>query len=134
MSHVATIQIEIKDLNALEAASKELGLELVRGQTTFRKFERSRAGECDHAIRIPGDQRAYEIGVVKIKGDKPGYTLAWDSWAGGYGMVAKVGQDAGLLKQAYAGEVAVKTARAQGFRVLTSNVQADGTRVYELQR
>lgn len=134
MSHVASIQLVIKDLDALEAACKKLGLELVRGQKTFKKYERTMSGECEHAIRLPGNSRAYEIGVVKAPAGQPGFTLMWDSWQGGYGMVAKVGADAGLLKQGYAGEVALKAARKSGFRLLTQTTKPDGTLVYQVQR
>ena len=148
MSHVATIEIEIKDLDALEAAAKELGLELVRGKTSHRWYGRSVGdyplpagftaddlGKCEHAIRIPGDDRAYEIGVCRRRDGKAGYTLLWDFYAGGYGMAAKVGGDkAPKLVQGYATHVAIKAARAGGFRVVGRSVKADGTVLVQVQR
>jgi len=68
MSHIAEIEIEIKDLDALEAAARSLGLELARRQTTYRwygelleghplpaGFTKADLGRCDHAIRVPGN-------------------------------------------------------------------------------
>lgn len=80
MSHVATVQIEIKSLEDLEAACKSLGLEFVRDQKTYKNFftgmdeesarglcrdleispdevmpagfDFSEVGQCVHAIRV----------------------------------------------------------------------------------
>ena len=75
MSHVATIDIEVTDLGTLAAAAKRLGMELVQGQKTYRWFA-GRQGDCEHAVRIPGDNKAYEIGVVKRTDGRLGY--AWN--------------------------------------------------------
>ena len=130
MSHVASIELEIKDLDALDEACETLGLELVRGQKTYKwwghsvgdyplptGFKASDLGKSEHAIRIPGDKNAYEIGVVPRRDGKPGYTLLWDFYAGGYGMEAKVGKDACKLKQAYSAAVATRHYRKLGYRV-----------------
>lgn len=129
MSHVADMCLEVNDLNALDEACKELGLELVRGQTTYKwwgysvgdyplpaGFTTKDLGKCDHAIRIPNNHQAYEIGVVARKDGKPGYTLLWDFYAGGYGMQEKVGKDGGLLKQHYSIQRAKKHAQKLGKR------------------
>lgn len=148
MSHVATIAIEIKDLDALEAAANELGLELVRDKTSYKWYGRSVGdyplpvgytkndlGKCDHVLRIPGNAAAYEIGVCRRRDGKAGYTLQWDFYAGGYGMTAKVGGDkAPKLVQGYATHVAIKAARAGGFRVIGRSVKADGTVLVQVQR
>lgn len=115
MSHVTTLELEVHSLEALKDACKALGLELVMNQTTFKwygthvgdyalpeGFTKNDMGKCLHAIRIPGDTRAYEIGVTNRRDGKKGYTLLWDFWAGGYGMQEKVGKEGGLMKQAYA--------------------------------
>ena len=89
MSHVLAIDIEIKDLEALDAACGELKANLKRGQTTYNwyghsvgdyplpaGFTEAMLGKCDHAIQLPGVH--YEIGVVKNP-VKPGtYTLLYD--------------------------------------------------------
>jgi hypothetical protein len=130
MSHVAKVDLEVRDLGCLAKAAEHLGLELVQGQQTYRwygrsvgdypmpaGFKASDLGKCEHAIRIPGASCAYEIGVVGRKDGKPGYQLLWDFWAGGYGMQAKVGNNGDKLKQEYAVQVAMKHARAQGYQV-----------------
>ncbi len=137
MSHVSDFQLEINDLDALEIACKELGLELARGQKTYKWYGRSVGdypvpagfdvsdlGKCEHAIRIPGNSTAYEIGVVPSRTGK-GYTLIWDFYSGGMGLQAKVGKDGDLLKQSYNVQHAVRHWQKKGFRVTTTK-QANG--------
>ena|SRR3990167_160019 len=129
MSHVVEIDVQIKDLDALAAAAKRLGLQLVLGQKTYRWYGRwvgdhplpkgitqEELGKCEHALTQPGNQAGYEVGVVKRK-DGKGYTLLWDFWSGGYGLQAKIGDGAQKLRQRYAAEVSIKNARRQGFSV-----------------
>lgn len=138
MSHVATIDCEIKDLKILEKAAKRLGMEL-REQSTYRWWGRSVGdypipngftaqdlGKCDLALTIPGNNTAYEIGVCKNKNGAPGYTLLWDFYAGGRGLQEVVGTGAGLLTQAYQVEMAKYTAALQGYGV-EEVIEADGT-------
>lgn len=145
MSHVAQIETEVRDLEALKSACRRLGLEFVAGQRTYRWYGRSVGdyplpegfsekdlGKCDHAIRVPGNDRAYEVGVVKRKDGRPGWTLLWDFWQGGYGLQEKVGEGAGRLKQAYALEAARKAAQRAGHRVLGETQKADGTVVLRI--
>lgn len=139
MSHVATVAIEIKDLAALRAACKRIGLEFMEGQKSYKWWGRSvgdyplpegftaaELGKCEHALRVKGNDNAYEIGVVRRKDGKPGYSLLWDFYAGGYGLQNVVGENCGLLSQAYAVEAAKSRARAMG-RTVTEVKQANGT-------
>jgi hypothetical protein len=144
MSHVATVDVEIRDLDALDAACRRLGLELVRGQQTYRWYGRhvgdyplpdgfteDDLGKCDHAVRIPGDAQPhgeppYEIGVVRRRDGRPGFSLMWDFFCGGFGLEERVGQNCRRLKQAYAVEVARKEAMRSGFRV-QEHVAANGS-------
>lgn len=134
MSHVAVVDLEIKDLPGLKAAAEALGLEFVEGQGTYRWYGKwvndyhggdaaykngispEDYGKCDHALRIPGKPGAYEVGVVKRK-DGNGYTLIWDFFAGGYGLRDAIGNDGHKLKQEYAATVATRKAKAKGFTV-----------------
>lgn len=129
-SHVAKILIQIKDLAALKAAAKTLGLEFVENQKTYRwyghhvgdyplpaGFKSSDLGKCDHVIRIPNNDRAYEIGVVKKKDGTPGYELLWDFWQGGYGLCDAIGKDGEKLIQEYTTSVATRFYQKNGFRV-----------------
>ncbi len=116
MSHITEIAVEISDLNALDQACKDLGVKLMKNQKTFRHFA-SQSGKCEHAISLPNNNKAYEIGVVK-NGTKFG--LKWDEWAGGYGMVEKVGTGAMKLVDHYGAEVAKKQLSRQGYRISQS--------------
>jgi hypothetical protein len=116
MSHVVTIKgIKISDLNCLEEAAKELGCELVRGQKSHLFYAGSRK-RCDHAVRVVGNQRAYEIGVIEQKDGT--YTLQADFYNGGLGLVEAVGEKAELLYQEYAVQVDIQAAARRGFRVI----------------
>lgn len=152
MSHVATIEIEVKDLDALAEAAKACGLVLNRGQKTYRWYGRwvndySAAdaayrhdikpedyGKCEHAISVPGNAKAYEIGVVRKANGSFG--LVWDFFAGGHGLMEKCsidGKAAGKLVQEYSTAVAVKKAKQQGFAVQRKQL-ADGRVQLQLTR
>ncbi len=137
MSHVSKFELQVTDLDSLDAACKELGLELVRNQQTYKWYGRSVGdypvpqgfteqdlGKCEHAVRIPDNRTAYEIGVVKSRTGK-GYELLWDFYAGGYGMEAKVGKDGCKLKQQYEVQHGARFWRRKGYRV-TTQTQQDG--------
>jgi hypothetical protein len=111
MSHIAEVNLLVQDLNALHRACHRLGLELVRGQRTYRWYGRSvgdyplpvgfaknELGTCEHAIRIPGNDRAYEIGIVTRRDGKPGYALLWDFYQGGYGLVEPVASQCTIIQ------------------------------------
>lgn len=137
MSHIAKIELHVTDLEALKAACAQIGLEFVEGQKTYRWYGRSIGGQvpqgfttadlghCEHAIRVNGNPRAYEIGVVRRRDGKPGYVLHLDEWANGYGLVQVAGTGCAKLKQAYAEQVACAQLRKQGFR-FTRQVKEDG--------
>jgi hypothetical protein len=123
MSHVAQVEAEIKDLDALSKAATALGCELRLGQTEYKwygqvmddkvmpaGFTADEAGRCEHAIVVRGaDSRTYEIGVVKRRDGKAGYTLLYDGWHGGYGLEHKVGRNAARLTQEYTAQVTMKS-------------------------
>jgi len=145
VSHVAKVELKILDLKALKTAAESLGLEFVEGQETYRWYGRSVGdyplpegltsadlGKCNHAIRIPGNPSAYEIGV-RQNADGKGYTLLWDFWQGGYGLQTAIGKDGGRLKQAYAGAVAVNHYSRKGYRV-TSSTDAAGNLILRASR
>jgi hypothetical protein len=138
MSHVAKINLQITNLDALANACARLGLELVKGQKTYRWYGRSvgayrRAdavaapdGKCEHTIRVKGNPNAYEIGLVKRADGKAGYELVWDHWQGGYGLCEKVmygkydrrmPANADKLKDWYTAEVTRQKMSRQGFQV-----------------
>ena len=141
MSHVTTIELEITDLDALAKAAEACGCELVRNQKTYKwwgshvgdlplpqGFKASDLGKCEHAIRVKGDSKAYEIGVAQKPGAKPGtYTMLYDFYGGGRGLMKHVANDAkhenvGKLLQSYSTQVAKRELARKGFRV-TETVQ-----------
>lgn len=127
MSHVAKIEIEIKDLEALKAAAARIGCRFVPHQRSYRwygthvgdyplpdGFAASDLGRCEHAIFVPG--ASYEVGVCRRRDGKPGYTLLWDFWGGG-GLEKQLGPNGQRLIQAYGIEAAKRAARRAGYRV-----------------
>ena len=110
MSHISKIELEVKDLGTLKQACSRLGLRFVENQKTFKWYGQE-DGRCDHTIRVPG--ATYEIGVVK-SGDL--YELRCDYWESAIGKA--IGQNGGLLKQAYAIERTRTEARRKGYSVI----------------
>lgn len=153
MSHVATISLQINDLDALAKAAETVGLRLVRNQKTYAWWGRSvgdyplpagftakELGHCDHALVqvdkdgeiIPGKsghgpESVWEIGVVSRRDGLPGFQLMWDFFAGGRGLVERVGGNkAERLIQEYAKEVLIKEAGKKGFRLVGDVKLIDG--------
>ncbi len=141
MSHIAIVKVEIRSLQALQAACERLGLELRLGQTSHRWFgqrtdstRQEPLGRCAHAIGIPDDEQAYEIGVVPSPaGD--GYALAYDFWGPqGRKLEALAGPDCAVLTQEYGAAVAELQAQellAQGWQLARTR-QPNGDIVLEL--
>jgi hypothetical protein len=140
MSHVTEVAVEITDLGCLERAAKRLGLELRYGQETYRWFGRHMGdyaipagftqadlGKCQHAISMPNNSAAYEVGVVKRRDGKPGYTLHFDFWSGGYGIEAVVGVNCNKLVNLYSAEVATQEAMMLGYSVMGEKINEDGS-------
>lgn len=129
MSHVVDLGLLINDEKCLIEAAADVGLEL-RQKNTFYwfgtsvgdyplpvGFAKEDMGKCEFALGIKGNSKAYEIGVVRRRDGKPGYTMLFDFWAGGHGLEEKIGKDGGLLKQAYNTRVTMAEARRNGYRV-----------------
>ncbi len=124
MSHITAITVQIKSLAALRAAVAEFGAEFIEGKTTYEWYGRTTGpvpaglkaeelGKCSHVIRIPGVK--YEIGVVHRPDGT--YTLAYDSWGDGQGLLKKFGEGCGKLVQSYAVHTATMAAKAKGMLV-----------------
>lgn len=123
MSHVATIQAEIKSLRSVKAACKRLGLKFLENQQTYKWYGRhvgdypipegltiDDMGKCIHAIKVPGAE--YEIGVIRDPMNKKNFKLVWDFWD--KKLPKALGKDAWKLTQAYEIEHAKYTAKLQG--------------------
>lgn len=137
MSHVSTCEVVVKDLDALAKAAEKLGLELVLDKKTYEWYGQymgdyndpavialgispDEYGKCEHVLRVKDAKKGtYEVGVAKNpRGD--GFVLLYDFWAGGRGLMEKIGsgKDANRIKQEYANEVAKKNLARSGFRVV----------------
>ena len=125
MSHFATIQTQIKDLDALVCACVELGLKLVPNSTC-----RGYAGvvrQAPYVIKLRGP---YDIAVEPSKDNDGTYGLTTDWWDG---HVAKeVGTGYGRLLQAYGVHKTLRAAQARGLRS-TRRVEADGSILLTLE-
>ncbi len=122
MSHITEIKIKVTDLGVLKAACKRMNLVFSEGQKNYVWYGSSTGripedmtlespGVCDHAIIVPG--ATYEVGVRKHEKE---YQLLWDHWQGG-GLEKILGENAGLLMQAYGIEKAKREARRKGYLV-----------------
>ena len=76
-------------------------------------MKREELGRCTHVIRVPGVR--YEIGVVSRPNGT--FTLAYDFWGPGKGLLDKFGEGCGKLVQSYAVNVATYAAKAKGMLV-----------------
>ena len=114
MSHISKIELEVRDIQVLGNACQRLGLELLKGQKTFKWY--GKEAECDHAIKVPGAN--YEIGVVKTGRL---YELNCDYYDPN--IEKAIGRQGGLLKQAYAVVKAKVEARKKGYSVVERQTQ-----------
>lgn len=123
MSHTAKIpNVKVNDLDALDRAAADIGLQLVRDQKTYQTYSKQK---CDHALRLP-NSGAYEIGVVKA-GDH--FDLMQDTFLGGKGMVDAVGgHEAPKLIQSYAAQVAMAHYLQEGWNV--TKTQTEDGRIF----
>lgn len=145
MSHVTTIKLEIKDLEALKSAVHHLGLQWNEGAATYKWFGRhvgdypvpegmsiEQLGKCLHSIGIKGNNESYEVGVIQNPTGQ-GYSLIYDFFNGGYGLENAVGKDCSKLRQEYAVQVAMRSAMRQGMRVART-LRPDGSVVLKARR
>lgn len=141
MSHIASVQCFVTDLDALDAVASRLGMVLERGATTYAWFgrdmgdsqlaaghNRATFGTCLHKLRradaAVGD---YEIGLVARVDGKPGYEMLYDQWGhGGQRIAAVAGANLVTLKSELAAEVSTRLLARQGFRI-TRTQAADGS-------
>lgn len=119
MSHIATVELEIKSLSALGAAIEALGGQLHLDQKKYQSYYDQKA--CDAVITHP--EAKYSVGVIAQEDGT--YRLAFDSWSTG-GLVKVFGKALAGIKQRYASVVARQKMQQSGFRVQETQ-QQDGT-------
>lgn len=134
MSHVATGKLRVTSLDDLEVAAERCGLRLMRDQHTFKWYGRfmgdseegrslakrlpaSEWGKCQHALVVPGDSEAYEIGVVNALDGGEGYDLVFDSWGPGKVLVERAGAGLTKLAEEVGAEAAMRMMARKGYRV-----------------
>jgi hypothetical protein len=136
--HISSIKLEVKSLEALQAACRRLGLTFVEGQTHYKwfgkymgdtpvptGFNKEDLGHCTHAIQVP--HAKYEIGVQRWNDGT--YKLLWDSWSDG-GLVKALGKDCNLLRQAYGVEAAIEAAQRQGYSTYEEPLEDGGVKLH----
>jgi len=156
MSHVARVELEIKDLQALRAACKQLGLTYDEKATSWKWWmtdypnwvteenqtegiPRSRYGTSDAGvITVPGAR--WSIGVYKDPA-KPGcYVPIYDAYehggdlrGRGLGIEDKLGAGLQKLKQEYGITISTKVMQAKGFQVFRNLVNVKGKQQVQLR-
>ena len=117
MSHFTTIKTQIKDLEALRAATNELGLQLLT-KTTARGFI-SQTIKGEFVVRLKGP---YDVALNRQPDGTYGLTTDW--WDGH--VEKEVGKGFGRLLQLYGVHKATAEARKKGYSVLR-NPQSNGS-------
>ena len=125
MSHLTTIQTQIRDLDALQDACVELGIKLLPN-TTCRGY----AGVTRHATHVIKLKGPYDIAVDPSPEKNGGYGLTAD-WGGGH-VAREVGTGYGRLLQSYGVHKTLREARSRGLRT-TRRVEADGSILLTLE-
>ena len=134
MSHVVKVELEVRDLQALEAACASLGINFDRTAKEWRWFgswmndyngedaafthgiKPDRYGKADAGvIRVPGC--GYDIGIYAVPGKEGTYCLIYDFYAGGHGIEKALGKALPDLNKAYGAEVFKKQMKAKGLQV-----------------
>ena len=117
MSHFTEIKTQIKDIEALRLACKELGLALLQNAEARGYFENRTKG--DYVIQLKGP---YDIAINQQADGTFGLTA--DLWNGH--VENEVGQGYGKLLQLYGVHKATMEARKKGLSVLRRQKQ-DGS-------
>lgn len=134
MSHVASVEVEVRDLDALRAAADRVGLEFVEGQRAYRWYGRflndwpshraavnkgvdpATFGRCDHALRLKdGTGVDYEVGVTAQADGS--YRLVYDSFGAGRRLEQAAGVDLARLRDEVAAETASRHLQSRGWSV-----------------
>ena len=133
MSHVVSLKIQIKSLDALKKIAKELGLEFLENESNWRwwghsvgdyplptGFTAADLKKSLHALRIPGNKTSYDVGVFKSK-THDGYELLWDFYGSSGKMMENViGKNGQKLVQGYTATLAKEHYKKIGWRVTST--------------
>ena len=117
MSHFTTINTEIKDIEALREACRELGLELLQNAEARGYGSARQRGEF--VIRLKGP---YDVALHRQPEGRYGLSADW--WDGH--VEKEVGSNYGRLLQLYAVHKTAREARKRGLSVQRMQ-RADGS-------
>jgi Protein of unknown function (DUF1257) len=137
MSHMTTVQTQLKDLDAVRAACAALGWTLVAQQPV--RYYQGPGPRCDYVLELTSEPqlaRTYNLGLLR-QADGTYQILCDNSMAGPVirepgtlgGQTPRI---LGALKQQYARAVLTRQARRLGARVIERQ-QADGTILLTMQ-
>lgn len=115
MSHIASVNCIIKDLDALETAAEKFGATLVRGKNRFKAYYGDTQTKCEHVIEVNNNRSGYSIGVRKEANANEEFGLACDFFD--HSLENTFGKDLVGLKNEYSAVVAEKALRRKGFMV-----------------
>jgi hypothetical protein len=137
MSHVASVECFVTDLDALKSAADRLGFDLVQA-TTYKWYgtwvndfrggvaavsnghDPKNFGKCDGWKLRRKDHKdgMYEVGLVNRVDGQPGFELLYDNWSsGGRAIEERAGKNLETLKNELAAEVTMRIMARQGYRI-----------------
>ena len=117
MSKISTIRPRVRDLNALEAALKDMNGTLHRDMKQYVQYGNIKR-QCDHVISFQG--KNMEMGLIKQ--DNGEYELEYDHM-----LDSLVGEGAGKLMDKYNMKKSFSEAVAMGYGASEYTVDKDGT-------
>ena len=113
MSHFTKINVEIRDVEALKSACRELGLTVEQNAQARGYYRNTIKG--DHVIRLNGP---YDVALQRRP--EGGYEMQADLWQGH--VERELGRDFGRLRQLYGTHKAMREARRKGMTVRRRNL------------
>lgn len=123
MSHFTRIRTKLRNLALLEKALRDLGYEPSLGNVRVRGWN----GESRRADLVVPMANRYDLGFRLVDGE---LVMLADEW----GFRDNLTQLLGQITQRYAYHVCREQAEAQGFQVIGSETQADGSIKLVVQR
>ena len=126
MSHISKCKEVFNDKESIQKAAVALGLTFTEC-TEFRYYQ-NQLEPCAFKLSVPGNAEAYECGFESNPDGT--FTLKYDSFMGGYGLMEVLGeQDAGRFKAEYKYERTKKVARNRGVRFREDRVRGKDGRM-----
>jgi hypothetical protein len=123
MSHFTRVKTKLRDLVLLERALRDLGYTPSAGNVAVRGWN----GETRKADLVVPMSNRYDFGFRRVGED---LVLVRDEW----GFRENVDELLGKINQRYAYHVCVAQAEAQGFQVVGTEEQPDGSVKLVVQR